>query len=193
MSLNARLATSTNAQVSAVMEWPTPKRMPDTGLYTLAAEFFTEYRVIRAELTSPEMRLSDLLNSSTEGVNVRPSVVREGTGPVDLAGASGQLTKVRLLFVVPTREPTRLRIVENTSWKPTVKRPFWAGIGPYTLAGSMHAESDYDPSVAIRLLDKQFLPLTEVTVQFPDGRTASYPTVIVNRSHLDLLAMKEGA
>src|SRR5579859_9279 len=81
----------------------------EQGLYTLEAEFVTEHLVIRGELSSPEGRLSDHLNSSTQSVEIRPTTVqRIFTGDrIDLAGAHAHVTKAHLLFIVPIAEPER--------------------------------------------------------------------------------------
>ena len=79
----------------------------------------------------------------------------------------------------------------NPAWKPTTGQRCWAGIGPYRVIGIIHTDAGRDPSISLRLLDKQFVPLTDTSVVFPDGSTHAYPTVIINRYHLDVLALKD--
>lgn len=80
MSLNARIAMSKSVKALEVEEAsPAVEQVPiDGGLYTFTAEFYTERRNIRADLICPELRLSDYLNSSTPGVDIRPLSAGEG-------------------------------------------------------------------------------------------------------------------
>jgi hypothetical protein len=64
-------------------------------------------------------------------------------------------------------------------------------VGPYRVIGNLHTEAGRDPHIALRAFDKQFLPLTDVIVSYPDGATREYPAIIVNREHVDFLALKE--
>jgi hypothetical protein len=164
----------------------------DSGVYSFTSEFYTEHLVVRARLTSPERRLSDHLNSSVSTVDLRPvSALQLSTGvESDLVRSHGQVTKDRLLFVVPVSEPNRPAGVSNSAWKQTTKYGAWAGVGPYTISGTIHTEAGRDPRIALRLLDKQFVPFTGATITFPDGTARSFATVIVNRQHLDLLALE---
>jgi hypothetical protein len=163
------------------------------GVYTFAAEFCAENRIVRAELTSPEGRLSDHLNSSAPSIEMRPtSLVDSATRTqVDLSGTFAHFSKAQLLFVIPLTEPQRPDGMNNPAWKPTSGQRCWAGIGPYRVVGIIHTDAGRDPSISLRLLDKQFLPLTDTSVVFPDGSTHTYPTVIINRHQVDVLALKE--
>lgn len=164
------------------------------GVYAFTSEFYTEHFVVQTKLSSPERRLSDHLNGSLATVDVRPvSALQLSTGvAADLGRTHAQLTKVRILFVVPITEPERVSGQSNAAWKATSKYAAWAGVGPYSISGTIHTDAGRDPQIALRLLDKQFLPFTGVTIMFPDGDTKSFPTVIVNRQHLDLLALEQG-
>jgi hypothetical protein len=166
----------------------------DSGVYAFTSEFYTEHFVVQARLSSPERRLSDHLNGSLKTVDVRPiSALQVSTGvAADLARSHAQLTKARILFVVPIAEPDRPSGQSNAAWKVTSKYGGWAGVGPYSISGTIHTDAGRDPQIALRLLDKQFLPFTGVSITFPDGETRSFPTIIVNRQYLDLLAL-EGA
>ena len=163
------------------------------GLNVLKAEFYTEHRTIHAELTSPEGRLSDHLNSSATTVDLRPvSATPSGRGAsIDLSGTNALLAKDRLLFVVPIAEPSRPRGAANPAWKSTGTRRCWAGLGPYKIVGTVHTPGDHDTRIALRLLDKQFLPLTDASITYPDGTTRDYGAIIINRSHVDLFALQE--
>ena len=165
----------------------------DAGLNVFSAEFYTEHRVISAELTSPEARLSDHLNSSAASVDLRPhSAAASGRdAPIDLTGSQALLAKDRLLFVIPVAEPTRPNGTANPAWKSTSTRRCWAGLGPYKVVGTVHTPGTHDTRIALRLLDKQFLPLTGASITFPDGSTHDYGAIIINRSHVDLFALQE--
>lgn len=166
----------------------------DSGVYAFTSEFYTEHFVVRAKLSSPERRLSDHLNGLVASVDIRPmSALQLTTGvEADLAKSHAQITKARVLFVVPITEPERPTGQSNAAWKVTSKYNAWAGVGPYSITGTIHTDAGRDPQIALRLLDKQFLPFTAVTITFPDGEIKKLPTIIVNRQHLDLLALEPG-
>ena len=167
----------------------------DTGVHTFTSEFYTEHFIVQAKLSSPERRLSDQLNGALATVDVRPiSALQVATGAgADLTRSHAQITKARVLFVIPIAEPERLVGQSNAAWKVTSKYAAWAGVGPYTISGTIHTDAGRDPSIALRLLDKQFLPFTAVSILFPSGETRKFPTIIVNRQHLDLLALESGS
>lgn len=171
------------------------RRGIDSGIYAFTSEFYTEHFVVQAKLSSPERRLSDHLNGSLTTVDVRPvSALQLSTAvEADLGRTHAQITKARILFVVPITEPDRPTGQSNAAWKATSKYGGWAGIGPYSLSGTIHTDAGRDPQIVLRLLDKQFLPFTGATIMFPDGETRNYPTIIVNRQHLDLLALEGSA
>jgi hypothetical protein len=59
------------------------------------------------------------------------------------------------------------------------------------MVGKIHAEVGRDPRLILRSLEeKQFLPFTEVTITNPDRTTRECHTVIVNRSHFEMLALQ---
>lgn len=164
----------------------------DDGLYTINAEFYTQHLTIGGEIRSPEPRLSDLLNSSAPTLDLKPlNVNRPGSGGhVDLTGSYAHVTKSRVLFVIPLCEPRRPQGQMNTAWKQTVGRRCWAALGSYTLCGTLHTEVEADDRFLLRLLDRQFVPITQAVVTSPDGTARDYSAVIVNRAHLDLLALR---
>lgn len=166
----------------------------DSGIFTFTSEFYTEHFVVHARLSSPERRLSDHLNGSVASVDIRPiSALHVSTGvATELGRTHAQITKARILFVVPITEPERPKGQSNAAWKATSKYGAWAGVGPYSISGTIHTDAGRDPQIALRLLDKQFLPFTAVTIAFPNGETKHFPTIIVNRQYLDLLALEAG-
>ncbi|HEY8686144.1 MAG TPA: hypothetical protein VIO57_11105 [Chloroflexota bacterium] len=166
----------------------------DSGVFAFTTEFYTEHFVVHAKLSSPERRLSDHLNGSVASVDIRPvSALQLSTGvAAELGRTHAQITKARILFVVPIAEPDRPSGQSNAAWKATSKYGAWAGVGPYSISGTIHTDAGRDPQIALRLLDKQFLPFTAVTITFPDGETQRFPTIIVNRQYLDLLALEAG-
>ena len=166
----------------------------DSGVFAFTTEFYTEHFVVHARLSSPERRLSDHLNGSVASVDIRPvSALQLGTGvAADLSRTHAQITKARILFVVPIAEPDRPTGHSNAAWKATSKYGAWAGVGPYSISGTIHTDAGRDPQIALRLLDKQFLPFTAVTITSPDGEVKHFPTIIVNRQYLDLLALEAG-
>jgi hypothetical protein len=162
------------------------------GLYRIEAEFTTQHFVIRGEITSPDMRLSDNLNGSAGTVEIRPTYAqRTPSGAhIDLPDAHAHVTKAHLLFCVPISEPDRPPKADNVAWTWTMTRRAWAGLGRYTLAGKVHADSIRDPRLILRALDhRQFFPFTEATLTSPDGTVRTYDTVIVCRMSLEVLAL----
>jgi len=172
---------------------PVDEPVVDHGPNHFSADFFTEYRIVRAELTSPEMRLSDHLNSTADTVDMRPSAATQNhTGAaIDLGGTRGTLTKSRVLFVIPLSEPAPLDQAETGIWKSMVTRRCWAGIGPYRISGNIHTEGARDSSIALRQIDTQFIPLTDATITFQDGTVRECGAVFLNRAHIDLLTIKD--
>ncbi len=168
------------------------KSAAETGLCNFVSDFYTEHFVIQAKLTSPERRLSDHLNSSVSTVDVRPlaAVQHNIETETELAGGHAQVVKSRILFVVPLSEPERPRAPDNSAWKATTKYAAWGGTGPYSFRGSIHSDTGRDPQFVLRLLDKQFVPFTGVTVTLPDGSRQSYPAILVNRLQLDMLSLE---
>lgn len=164
----------------------------DTGLHPFTSEFYTEHYVVKARLLCPERRLSDHLNGAVGTVDVRPlSAVHVDTEVETPLGRSfAQLNKGRILFVVPVSEPDRPTNGSNAAWKVTAKYEAWAGIGRYSIDGTIHTDAGRDPQIALRLLGAQFLPITGPTITFPNGEARNFPTVIINRQHLDILALK---
>lgn len=165
----------------------------DQGLYTLEAEFVTEHLVIQGELSSPEGRLSDHLNSSSQSVEIQPTTVRRiySGDSIDLAGAHAHVTKAHLLFIVPIVEPARPQHVVESVRTSKMTKQCWAALGRYSIVGQIHAEALRDPRLILRGLEhKQFLPFTDAQITAPDGSTHSYGAVLVNRAHLEMLALR---
>ena len=194
MSLNTRdaLAGSPHSQVPALAR--SRDQAPDDGhLQTFGVELFTEHQVVRGEVRSPENRLSDHLNSSLPIVRLHPSSTVHGANRthIELAGRTGYLTKASLLFAVPVAEPAGPQTARNLLWKPTTDERCWLAVGPYALLGSIHVERGRNLEVTLRQRDKPFLPVTAVTITFPDGSARDYATVIVNRQHLSLVAVRD--
>jgi hypothetical protein len=165
----------------------------EEGLSEIEAEFYTEHFVVRGSVTSPEMRLSDHLNSSTTTLELRPSQVqRSENGPrIHVEGSSAYITKSHLLFVLALHEPAPIRGSDNASWTRTVTQTCWGGLGRYSLVGKVHMEAGRNPRLFMRSLEqRQFLPFTDVRLTFPDGAVREFPTVVVNRFRLELLAIE---
>lgn len=193
MKLSERMTISKDTdrpRVQAVA--PAPQAQEQGGLFRFTADFFTAHRIVHADLTGAELRLSDCLNSSKETVDIQPSYLTNSDegDRVDFDRGFGTLNKSGLLFVVPLVEPKRLPSAGNASWKATKRNACWAGIGPYQIAGTIHTEAGRDPRIALRLLDKQFVPLTDVKITLPDRNIREFPTIIVNRTHLEVLAVR---
>jgi hypothetical protein len=110
---------------------------------------------------------------------------------MDLDGSFGYITKRRLLFAVPLSEPDEARRASTDLWKRTSESRCWTAVGPYRLAGLVHTEEGRNPQIALRSLDKQFVPLTDVTITRADGTTLSYSVVLLNRDVLDILVLRE--
>jgi hypothetical protein len=164
------------------------------GVYTIEAEFYTEHLIVRGEITSPDLRLSDHLNSSAPSIEIRPQhVERIMTGAhIDLPGAHAHVTKAHLLFTLPVSEPERPPRADNVAWTWTMTRRAWAGLGRYMMVGKIHAEAGRDPRLILRSLEhRQFLPFTECTVTMPDGSVISAGTIIINRHNLEMLALRD--
>jgi hypothetical protein len=163
----------------------------ELGTYTIHAEFFTEHLAVGGEISSPEARLSDLLNSSAPTLDMSPLyVARAAGGQVDVAGRVAHVNKSRLLFVVPISEPPRPQGSRNAAWRETQKWRCWGALGAYSLVGTLHTDLGADPRFLLRLLDLQFAPFTAATVTFPNGTVRDYPVVIVNRHYLEFLSLR---
>jgi hypothetical protein len=163
----------------------------EEGLSSIEAEFFTQHFIIHGQVTSPEMRLSDHLNSSTSTFELRPTrVQRAATGAqINVAGSCTYVSKAHLLFVLPSGQ-AQPDASDHNLWSRTLKQTCWAGIGHYSLIGKVHMEAGRNPRLFLRSLEqRQFLPFTEVRLTFPDGSLRELATVIVNRHHLELLAL----
>lgn len=164
------------------------------GLYTSEAVFFTEHFVIRGQVVSPERRLSDYLNSSLVSAEIRPKSVQRilTGGGVDLTRSHAHITKAHLLFIIPVAEPDPVPGDAKGSLPVTTVRRCWAALGQYTLTGRIQAEPNRDSRLILRSLERnQFIPFTDVLVTYPDGQTHEYSTIIVNRAHLEVLALEE--
>lgn len=193
MNLRERLNASPPAAPALVPAAALQSEQPqdETGLHRFTAEFFTAFRTLRAELASLEVRLSDCLNSSSPVVEVRRFEVGgplEGTVE-EPQGRYAQFTKARILFVLPIDEPRRALVGANPAWRQTITRECRLGVGPFEISGKVHAEPGRDLRVSLRMLDKQFMPVTQASVRFPDGVQREYPAVLVNRKHIDLVAL----
>lgn len=190
-----RQTTNNQTEATSWLELvsPSSNRAGDEAPFTFVAEFFTVHRVVRAELSSAERRLSDHLNSSLPRTDIHPLSADGNHGPIDLSAGFGQLTKAHVLLVVPLEEPVRSPGLAQTPWKPMLQRQCWVGIGPYTISGTIHTEVGYAPSVALRMLDKQFLPLTHATLRRPDGTEHTHDIVIVNRYYADVLVLEDAS
>lgn len=166
---------------------------PEEGLSVIEGEFFTENYVIQGTVTSPEFRLSEHLNSGTTTFELKPSRVQRSLSGlrVNVAGSHTYVSKAHLLFVLPIDEPVTPLPTDNTYWSRTITQTCWAGLGRYSLVGKIHMDAGRNPRLFLRSLEqRQFLPLTDVRLTFPDGATREYPTVIVNRFQLELLAIE---
>jgi hypothetical protein len=160
------------------------------GVNSFTADFYLEQWVVRATLTTPEARLSEHLNSSTQSLEIWPVDVERGNGDtLDLGGSFAQLNKARLLFVVPLSEPEHARGAGNIAWQRTTAHQCLVGIGPYTVSGNIHVEHGRHPIIGMRLLDKQFIPVTEATLTYPHGTKCAYDAIIVNRAYLDMMVL----
>lgn len=167
---------------------------PEEGLTSIEAEFYTEQFVVRGELTSPEMRLSDHLNSSTATLELKPTGVQRSLSGlrVNVAGGFAYISKSHLLFVLPIQEPAAPPAEASNSRVRTITQTCWAGIGRYSLLGHLHMEAGRNPRLFLRSLEqRQFLPFTDARLIFPDGATREYPMVVVNRFQIEMLALEE--
>jgi len=164
----------------------------EEGLCTIEAEFFTEHLVVKGEVTSPEQRLSDHLNSGTSTFEVDPSRVHRtlGGGRADFKGRAAYVNKSHVLFVLPIDETVGEQS-SSDSWNQTITQRCWATIGRYTLVGKVHMDASRNPRFFLRSLEnRQFLPFTDARLTFPDGTSRDYPTIIVNRFQIEMLAME---
>lgn len=164
------------------------------GLFSIEAEFVTEHLVIRGEISGPEARLSDYLNTSAASVEIRPRSVEYfyTSDQVDLSNTHAQITKAHLLFIIPVSEPERPARGDVTSWTRTTTKVCWASLGRFGVSGKIHIEPSRDPRRVLRSLEqKQFLAFTDVTITYPDGSTESHGTAIVNRAHVEMLALRD--
>lgn len=186
MSLYARIAGSNALADDEEM-------LDKEGVNCFAADLFTSNWVVRAEMTSPEQRLSDYLNGSFPSIDMRPRTAAhpDESTVMDLEGTSASVLKDSILMAIPVREPKRIVNPAHPDWRPLIRHRCWLALGPYRLLGTLHVEKGRDPRVALRLLDQQFVPVTEVSVSGPSSEPRQYPVVLINQAHLDLLAVKD--
>ena len=164
------------------------------GLYAIEAAFYTDHLVIRGEIISPDMRLSDHLNSSVPSVEVRPlSMHRIDSGSrVDFPSSHAHIYKAHLLFILPVSEPARPDRHNNAAWTRTTVKRCWAGVGRYTVHGQIHVEMGRDQRHILRSLDhRQFIPVTSATMVLPDGQVQDCNAIIVNRNALEMVALRD--
>ncbi|MDQ2743305.1 MAG: hypothetical protein M3Z66_13575, partial [Chloroflexota bacterium] len=96
-----------------------------------------------------------------------------------------------LLFAVPlsTEPPAE---DDQSLHAETLTHTCWAGVGRYSLLGRLHMEVGRNPRLFLRSLEqRQFLPVTDVRLTFPDGAVRDYTAVVVNRLQIELLALQE--
>lgn len=163
----------------------------DSGLNTFTADLYSDYRRVRAILASSESRLLDHLNDSQTTIDVEP-VFAQGHSrrQSDLTSTRTQISKTRVLFVVPLAGRSRNH-GKAIVWHPSARHRCWAALGPYNVMGLLYADAGPDPHIARGRTGNQFIPLTGVTLYCPDGSIEHHNTLLVNRAHLDILAIKE--
>jgi hypothetical protein len=173
------------------MDLPFATAEADIEGLTLRALFHTDELTLTADLLTADTRLSDVLNSSLPTVEVRPLQVRwnRGGSSVDLDSPHALMEKDHILFVIPVTEPSRPSHGSTANWRSMSTLPCWASLGPYTLTGTVHVDANRDPRVALRLLDKQFVPLTDVSLTTAGGDAREYSTIVINRKRIDMLAL----
>lgn len=152
------------------------------GPYVFTCEVATDYRNAQARFVSPEVRLSDWLNGST------PTLEVDAIEGIPLSGepAGGIIGKSSILFAAPLTEPER---PHRALWQVTAQYQVWSSLGPYEITGTLHLEVGLDPVVALRVMDRVFVPITEATVHHPSGVVTSYDVIFINRSRAGILAL----
>jgi hypothetical protein len=164
----------------------------DEGICTIEAEFLTSDLLIRARVTSPEARLSDHLNSSTSMLELQPSRVERLTTrqTIDVSSHTAYLSKAHLVAVLPIDEPEGQMAEGPTAWKGTISQNCRAALSGYTLAGRLHMDADRNPRLFLRSLEqRQFVPLTDARLTYPDGAVRECATIVVNRHQIHLLVL----
>jgi hypothetical protein len=162
----------------------------DEGLCTIQAEFLTRELQIRGSVTSPEQRLSDHLNSSTSMVEVQATHVQRHSGGqvVEVSGHPAYLSKAHLLVVIPIDEPVDSAAAGPSLRKGTISQTCWAALPGYSVVGRLHMDAGRHPRLFLRSLEqRQFVPLTDARITFPDGTVRDYPAVVINRHQVHLL------
>ncbi|MGH2443162.1 MAG: hypothetical protein ACRDFX_08370 [Chloroflexota bacterium] len=165
----------------------------EEGLHTIEAEFFSTEYVMRGEIISPEARLSDHLNSSTETLELRPlRVQRTSNGQqINISGTNAYITKSHVLFVLPLREPRSPQNAENDPRTATMSHTCWIGLGRYSLLGKVHMDAGRNPRLFLRSFEqRQFLPVTDARLTLPDGTVRAFPAIVVNRMSIEVLALE---
>lgn len=100
------------------------------------------------------------------------------------------MTKASILLAIPIAEPARPQQRDYAAWRPTAKLACWAGVGAYRVWAWIHTENGRDPHMALRLLDKNYVPVTDVTITLPNGSTREVSTVLFKRSRPDVLTLE---
>ncbi|HZU13531.1 MAG TPA: hypothetical protein VFB58_11890 [Chloroflexota bacterium] len=184
MGLRDLLASQARpVEPDSTMPLPQVTYVPE-GPYEFVVEVATDYRAVETRFISPEIRLSDALNSSV------PTVEVDAVEGLPLPGApqGAIISKASVLYMVPLAEPERPR---GALWRVTAKHHIWLAIGPYEIAGIIHLDVGVDPLVALRLLDRTFVPITEARIEHTSGAVADYDVVLINRERAAILALSD--
>jgi hypothetical protein len=156
-------------------------------LHWFTADLYLESGILRAEMVSPERRLSDHLNGFLPCVDVVPIIAPDHSSK-DERDYYGFVTKESLLFaVLPSSDPTPRSAGSNPAWRPTVKRSCGARIRRWTISGCVHFDSRHVSEASLRLMDKQFIPVTDATVTEGGEVLCRDAVVIINRFRVDVL------
>lgn len=175
MSLRDLLA-SQSVPTARPTEVTMPPQAIGSGLHHFITEIVTDQRAMQVSFSSPEIRLSDHFNGSSPFIEF------------DLPGTGGHglVWKRAIVFVVPVAEPEHRR---TGAWQPTSRHTVRIGLGPYEVEGAIHLDVGRDPVVGFRLLDREFIPITDVTIFREDELLERRAVVFVNRSRIDIVAL----
>ena len=64
----------------------------------------------------------------------------------------------------------------------------WISLGPYTVTATIHLHPGLEPRIALSRLDRTFITLTDAAVS-SQAQSREYQTLVVNRRHIDMLAL----
>jgi hypothetical protein len=159
----------------------------DTRIYEMSV--YTNINTLHGEIGCPSgLRLSDLFNASKSDFREFTNVRDSSFGIIDCNRRSSFVRKdsIQCLGVSPADAGRGIGAKSNIKtypFVPKVKVNVTLQLQNYNLSGSINLREGQTIEGLLGE-DKQFLPLTEVTIESLGGINDSWPFAMVNKKHL---------